>query len=110
LENDKLALVFMKVMTEDYDVPIIGVKRDGDYFILDGHHRSFIARKLRRKSIGIYVIVFPSEKDYRAYSKEPLEGLRIRHVAPIRDPILTTWEQILTITKYYELFTAAISR
>ena len=36
--NDKLTLVFMKVVTEGYNVRIITVKRGDDYFVLDGHH------------------------------------------------------------------------
>ena len=102
LENDKLALVFMKVVAEGYDVPIVGVERDEDYFILDGHHRSFIAKKLEGRAINAYVLRFPAKRDYRTHPREPLEGLAIRHVAPMSDPILATWEQILTVTKYYE--------
>ena len=34
LEKDKLAVVFMKVVTEDYDVPIIAVKRVEDFLFL----------------------------------------------------------------------------
>ena len=49
LQNDKIALVFMKIVNEGYDVPIIAVKREEDYFVLDGHHRSFISKKPRRK-------------------------------------------------------------
>jgi len=32
LEKDKLALVFMKIIAEDYDVPIIAVERVEDFF------------------------------------------------------------------------------
>ncbi len=42
LEKDKLALVLMKTVNEGYNVPIIATKHGEDYFILDGHHRSFI--------------------------------------------------------------------
>jgi hypothetical protein len=42
LENDKIALVFMKIIKEGCDVPIIAVWREEDYFVLDGHHRCFI--------------------------------------------------------------------
>ena len=44
LEEDKLALVFMKVVQERYSIPICALKHERDYFILDGHHRSFISR------------------------------------------------------------------
>jgi len=40
LENDKLALILMKVVKEGYDVPVITVDCGGEYFVLDGHHRS----------------------------------------------------------------------
>jgi len=32
LEKDKLALVFMKIIAEDYNVPIIAVERVEDFF------------------------------------------------------------------------------
>ena len=51
LENDKLALVFMKIIEENYDVPIIAVEHENDYFILDGHHRAYISSKIQRKRI-----------------------------------------------------------
>ena len=59
LENDKIALVFMKTVNEAYDVPIIAVERGEDYFVLDGHHRSFISKKLQRKTIMAKVQVPP---------------------------------------------------
>ncbi|MDQ1280591.1 MAG: hypothetical protein QG670_1854 [Thermoproteota archaeon] len=102
LENDKLALVFMKVITEEYNVPIIAVKNDEDYFILDGHHRSFISIKLKKKLIRAYVLKFPENKNYRFQLKRPLKGLPIKNVNIINDPILMSWSQILTVMKYYE--------
>ena len=61
LENDKLALVFKKTVNEGYDVPIIAVENGTDYFVLDGHHRSFIYVKLRKKTIKARVMKFPQE-------------------------------------------------
>jgi len=46
LEKDKLSLVFQKIIEEDYMVPIIAVEQGGQHFIIDGHHRSFINKKL----------------------------------------------------------------
>ncbi len=102
LEKDKLALVFMKVMTEDYRVPIIAVKRDEDFFVLDGHHRSYISKKLKKKTVKTYVLNFPRNKSYRALPKRLLEDLPIKDVGAIDNSILKTWGQILTILKYYE--------
>jgi len=102
LEKDKLALIFMKIMAEGYDVPIIAVKRGEDYFILDGHHRSFISSKLMRSTMGAYVLKFPRDRSYRAQPKHPLEDLPIKDVAAIDDPILGAWGQIPTLLKYYE--------
>ena len=102
LEKDKLALIFMKVIKEGYKVPIIAVKSDRDYFILDGHHRSFISKKLMEKKIGAYILRFPKSKGYRVHLKRPLERLPIKDVAAVDDPILRAWGQILTLLKYYE--------
>jgi hypothetical protein len=102
LEKDKLAVVFMKVLTEDYDVPIIAVKRVEDFFVLDGHHRSFISKKLMKKTVKAYVLKFPKYKSYRAIAKRSLEDLPIKDVGVIDDPLMKTWGQILTILKYYE--------
>ena len=102
LENDKLALVFMKVLTEDYNVPIIVVKRDEDYFVIDGHHRAYIFKKLQRKTIGAYVLKFPKGKCYRDVPKWSLEEMPIKDIGEIEDSILRTWGQILTVMKYYE--------
>ena len=102
LENDKLALVFMKTVLENYDVPIIVVKRDEDYFILDGHHRSFIYKKLMIKSIKAYVLKFPEGKSYRDVFKHSIEDLRIKDISAIEDPILKAWQRILYIVEHYE--------
>jgi len=102
LEKDKLAVVFMKVLTEDYDVPIIAVKRVEDFFVLDGHHRSFISKKLMKKTVKAYVLEFPKYKSYRAIAKRSLEDLPIKDVGVIDDPLMKTWGQILITLKYYE--------
>jgi ParB-like chromosome segregation protein Spo0J len=102
LENDKLALVFMKIVTEGYDVPIIAVKRDEDYFVLDGHHRSFIFKKFSEKTIKAYVLKFPKNTSYRTIEKRPLEELPIRAISTIDDIILKAWQRILGIMKHYE--------
>jgi len=102
LEKDKLALIFMKVIMEGYNVPIVAVKHGEEYFILDGHHRSYISKKLMKETIRAYVLKFPRSKSYRARPKRPLKDLPIKDVAAIDDPILRTWGQILTLLKYYE--------
>jgi hypothetical protein len=102
LENDKLALVLMKVVKEGYDVPIIAVKRGMDYFVLDGHHRSFIYKKLMNKTIKAYVLEFPEGSSYRDVFKRPFEDLRIKEVTSIEDPILKAWQRILFVVEHYE--------
>ncbi len=101
-ESDKLALVFRKIVEENYDVPITVVNSGNDYFILDGHHRAFIHRKLMHKTIKAYVLRFPEGKTYREISKRPLESLRIKDISPIEDHILKTWQHILSVLEYYE--------
>jgi len=102
LENDKLALVFMKVVAERYNVPIITVKRGEDYFVLDGHHRSFIFKKLLKKTARAYVLKFPDNTGYRNVPKRPLEELPIKDVSAIDDLILKAWQCTLSILKHYE--------
>jgi len=88
LEKDKLALVFVKRIKEGYDIPIIAVKRGGDYFILDGHHRSFISKKMMKNAIRAYVLKFPKDRIYRDQPKNPLENLPIKDVAEIDNSLL----------------------
>jgi len=103
LENDKIALVFMKIVNEGYDVPIIAVKRGEDYFVLDGHHRSFISKKLQKKTIMAKVLKFPKSTGYRDVPKSSLEDLPIKEVAAIDDLIVKAWGRILNILKQYEV-------
>jgi hypothetical protein len=102
LENDKLALVFVKTVKENYSVPIIVVKHNDDFFILDGHHRSFIYKKLMIRTIKAYVLQFPKGTSYRDVPKIPLEGLRIKDISAIEDPILKAWQRILFVVEHYE--------
>lgn len=102
LENDKLALVFMKVIKENYDVPIIAVERGSDYFILDGHHRAYISTKIQKKTLKSMVLTFPRRTSYRDVPKSSLEDMPIKEVAPIPNVILSAWARILKILKQYE--------
>jgi IMP dehydrogenase len=102
LENDKIALVFMKVVTEGYDVPIIAVKRGEDFFVLDGHHRSYISRKLLRKNIRAQVLKFPRGASYRDVVKRSLDDLPIKEVTEVDDMILRAWQRTLSVLKHYE--------
>ena len=102
LEKDKLALVFMKIIREGYNVPIIAISHRYSTFILDGHHRAYLFRKLDRDKIDTYVLRFPSDRPYRRIPKSNLEDLPIKEVVPIDDPIPKTWGQILTLLRYYE--------
>lgn len=102
LENDKIALVFKKTVEENYDVPITVVKSCNDFFVLDGHHRAFIRKKLLYKTIQAHVLLFPDGKKYREIVKRPLEGLRIKDITPIEDPILKAWQRILFVCEHYE--------
>lgn len=102
LENDKLALVFMKMIEENYDVPIIVVERGDDYYVLDGHHRAYISSKIQRKSIRSLVMRFPRGTSYRDVPKSSLEDMNIREVAPLSNVMLIAWARILKILKQYE--------
>jgi hypothetical protein len=102
LENDKVALVFMKIVQDGYDVPIVAVERGKDFFVLDGHHRAFISTKLRKESIKARILRFRGDATYRDVPKSCLEDLPIKDVAPIDDLIVKAWGRILNILKQYE--------
>ncbi|MEM3745040.1 MAG: ParB N-terminal domain-containing protein [Candidatus Bathyarchaeia archaeon] len=102
LEKDKLAVILMKIIDEGYRVPIITVRKGGEYYIVDGHHRSYILTKMMEETIESYVLRFPEEVSYRAPPKRAIEMLPIIEPAPIDDPILKAWSQIITLLKYYE--------
>jgi hypothetical protein len=102
LENDKLALVFMKIVIEGYEVPIIAVERRNDYFVLDGHHRAFIYRKFKKKTIKAEVLKFPRGTSYRNIEKSSIEDLSSKEICAIDDPIVKAWGRILNIMRQYE--------
>jgi len=102
LENDKLALVFKKIVTEAYNVPIVAAEKNDDYFVLDGHHRVYINTKLKRKKIKVEVLEFPQGTSYRQVPKSSIEDLPFKEVGKIQDPILKAWGRILNILKQYE--------
>jgi len=102
LEKDKLALILMKIVDEGYRVPIITIRKGGEYYVVDGHHRSYILAKIMEEMVESYVLRFPEEVSYRAPPKRSIESLPIIEPAPIDDPILKAWSQIITLLKYYE--------
>jgi uncharacterized ParB-like nuclease family protein len=101
LEKDKLSIVFQKIMEEDYRVPIIAVEQNGQYFIIDGHHRAFIYKKLGRRTIKAHVLGLPLVS-LRPKVASSLDEIPIKDVGKIDDAILATWGQILILLKYYE--------
>ncbi len=102
LENDKLALVFMKIVREKYDVPIVAVRKGEEYFVLDGHHRTFIHKKLQDETIQSHVLKFPKGKEYRNILVRPFEDLRMKDVSTVEDPIVKAWQRILIVVEHYE--------
>jgi len=102
LEKDKLAVILMKIIDEGYNVPIITVRKGGEYYIVDGHHRAYILTKMMREMVESYILRFPEEVSYRAPPKREMEALPMIEPAPIDDPILKAWSQIITLLKYYE--------
>ncbi len=57
---------------------------------------------MQKKTVRAYVLKFPENQSYRARPRFPLDDLQIRDVAAIDDPIVKTWEHMLTLLKYYE--------
>lgn len=102
LENDKIGLVLKKTVTEGYDVPIITVRDGEDYFVLDGHHRAYINKKLLQTKIKAYVLEFPKGTRYRTVEKRPLDSMPIEDVTVLDDMILRAWQRILSALKHYE--------
>lgn len=102
LEKDKLALVFKKIIEENYNTPIIVVECEKGYGILDGHHRAYIWRKLDRSYMKAYALKFPPEMGYAPNVFPSLEALPIMEVSKIDDQYLLGRSHILTLLKYYE--------
>jgi hypothetical protein len=102
LENDKIGLVLKKTVTENYDVPIITVRDCEDYFVLDGHHRAYIQKKLMHAKIKAYVLEFPKGTRYRTVEKRPLDSMPIKDVTVLDNMILRAWQRILSVLKHYE--------
>jgi uncharacterized ParB-like nuclease family protein len=102
LENSKLAMVLRAVVRNNYAVPIITAETRGCYFVLDGHHRAYVFKKLRRETIKANVLRFPEGSCYRNVPKRLLDDLPIKQIETIDDPILKAWAGILTVMKHYE--------
>jgi hypothetical protein len=102
LEKDKLALVFKKTVEENYDVPIVATRFFDVYRILDGHHRSYILRKLGRERLPAYVLRDIESKKYMLVCYPTLEDMPIKDVGLIDDPYILGWSHILSVLKYYE--------
>jgi len=56
LEAEKLAFVYKKMVQENYDVPIITVRKDNRSYVVDGHHRCFSKWLLNQEYILSYEI------------------------------------------------------
>lgn len=102
LEKDKLALVFKKIIEENYNTPIIAAKYVDAIRILDGHHRSYLCNKLGRAYIMVYVLKLLKSREDTRISYPSLEEMPIKDVAKIDDPYIHGWSNILTLLKYYE--------
>jgi len=97
LEKDKLALVFKKIIEENYRTPIIVAKHNEAYGILDGHHRAYIWKKLNRGYIHGYVLKFYPNTGSIPKSVYSLDAMPILDVGEIDDPYLLGWSQILSL-------------
>ncbi len=101
LENDKFAIVFRKIIEEGYSVPIVVLKQGGVFFVVDGHHRSYINWKLGKSSILSFVLTIPTIVHARQ-TQLSLDSLEIKDVSKIEDAELRTWSRIVKLLKYYE--------
>jgi len=102
LEEDKLALIFKKIIEDGYNPAIIVAESRPVYYILDGHHRSYIRLKLAEPLIWAHVLLFPRHRPFRERERRRLEEMTAIRVGPIDDPVLATWNQILELLRYYE--------
>ena len=102
LEEDKLVLVFKKVVEEDYGPPIVVAEGQSGYFVLDGHHRAYVRLKLSQPYMKARVLVFPQERPFRERKSRRLGDMPVMKIGPIDDPTVATWNQILTLLRYYE--------
>jgi hypothetical protein len=102
LEKDKLALVFKKTIEENYNVPVIVTRYFDAYRILDGHHRSYIFKKLGKNNITAYVLKNLESREDMLVHYPSLEDMPIKDVGKIDDQYLLGWSYILTLMKYYE--------
>lgn len=81
LEKDKLELVIKKVREEGYSVPVIILKHRGNYYVIDGHHRVYSFNSIGKKTIEAYVLLFPSDREYRPIERKQIESMAVYEVA-----------------------------
>lgn len=102
LEEDKLALIFKKVIEEDYNPAVIVVESGPVFYVLDGHHRAYVRLKLADPLIKAHNLIFPPHKSFRERERRRLGEMTTIRVSPIDDPILATWNETLKLLQYYE--------
>lgn len=56
LEAEKLAVVYKKMVQENYDIPIITVRKNDKSYVIDGHHRCFSKWLLNQEYVSSYEI------------------------------------------------------
>lgn len=56
LEAEKLAVVYKKMVQENYDVPIVTVRKSNKSYVIDGHHRCFSKWLLNQEHAFSYEI------------------------------------------------------
>jgi len=102
LERGKLGVVLRKSIIEKYYVPIIVIRQDLDYYIIDGHHRAYTQMLLGKNYIDALLIKFDEYFEYSPRFKIPLWRMKTIENHLGLDQGLRIWKFMAGIIVFYE--------
>lgn len=101
LEKEKLKRVIKKSINENYYVPIIAMEHRGEFYIIDGHHRTYTSFILGKKEIDAIIMKFPDNKQYRILEKIKIGDMRIK-LFKKKGAVVETEVESIEIIKMWE--------
>ncbi len=102
LERGKLGLVLRRAIYEGYRVPITVCRTGTEFYVIDGHHRAYVAWLLGERHIDAYFVRFDEPFKYEPPFKLRLWELGVVNDEPFGDRRLDLWRFMAGVIVFYE--------